>query len=89
MKRFYSYEEELIEALKDQKEALAYLNEALTDEDPRIFLLALKDVVQAHGMLELAEQIDLSKKSDPKLTSIVSILNAVGMTLAVQPIKRG
>ncbi len=39
-----SYEEHLFERLKNPKEAAAYLNAALEDEDPRVFLVALKDV---------------------------------------------
>ena len=32
--------------LQDPKEAQAYLNAALMDEDPRVFLLALKNVLE-------------------------------------------
>ena len=32
------------------QEALAYLNAALQDEDPQIFLLALKDVLKAQDI---------------------------------------
>jgi DNA-binding phage protein len=35
------------EKLKDAQYATAYLNVALTDEDPRVFLLALKNVCEA------------------------------------------
>ncbi len=97
-KRLRNYQEDLIESLKDPKEAQAYLNEALMDEDQSIFLLALKNVLQAQGtgMSELSERAQLnreslyrtlSKRGNPKLTSIVSVLNALGMTLAVQPFK--
>ncbi len=41
------YQEELIESLQDFDEAVAYLNEALADEDPRVFLMALKNVLEA------------------------------------------
>lgn len=43
------YEESLYEALKDHGEALAYLNAALQDEDQRVFVLALKDVLTAQN----------------------------------------
>ena len=46
MKRKHrNYEESLITALKDHQEAIAYLNVARQDKDPRVFLLPLKDVL--------------------------------------------
>ena len=95
-KRLIDYQEKLLEALQDPKEARAYLNAALMDEDPRVFLLALKNVLQAQGgdMSNLARKANLnrenlyrilSKKGNPKLTSIIAVLNVVGFSLAVQP----
>lgn len=46
-----NYEDSLIEALKDSEKAIAYLNAALMDEDQRVFLLALKDVLKVHPTL--------------------------------------
>ena len=45
----HSYKEHLFERLQDADEAAAYLNAALEDEDPRVFLLALRDVTDASG----------------------------------------
>lgn len=45
MKRqFKDYQEQLIQDLRDPELASAYLNEALKDEDPRMLLLALKNI---------------------------------------------
>lgn len=100
MKRqFRDYQEKLIQDLQDPKLASAYLNEALKDEDPRIFLLALKNVCEAQGeeMTDLARRTKLSrenlyrilsKKGNPKLNNIISLLNAVGFQLSVFPHKR-
>ena len=50
-KRVYrDYQEDLIERLKDPVEALSYLRAALADEDERIFLYALKDVLESKGL---------------------------------------
>ena len=50
MKRiFRDYQEKLLQDLQDTELAMAYLNAALMDEDPRVFLLALKNVVEAQG----------------------------------------
>lgn len=98
-RKFRDYQEKLLQDLQDPELATEYLNIALMDEDPRIFLLALKNVCEAQGeeMTELARKTDLSrenlyrilsKKGNPKLTSIVSLLNAVGFSLAVQPTKK-
>lgn len=96
---FRDYQEKLIHDLQDADLASAYLNEALLDEDPRIFLLALKNVYEAQGeeMTQLAQKTKLSreniyrilsKKGNPKLTSIVALLNAAGFSLAVQPYRK-
>lgn len=95
-RRFRNYQEKLLEDLQNPELAKAYLNVALMDEDPRVFLLALKDVYEAQGgaMTDLAEKTNisrenlyriLSKKGNPKLTNIIALLNAVGFQLSVLP----
>src|SRR5258708_22464068 len=44
-----SYRESLLESLKNPDDAAHYLNACLEDEDPRVFLLALRDVADACG----------------------------------------
>jgi hypothetical protein len=63
-KRFKNYQEELIKSLQDPEEALAYLNAAFTDEDPRIFLLAIKNVLEAQNCstIDLTNVIKLPYK---------------------------
>jgi DNA-binding phage protein len=47
-KRTYrDFQEFLLENLQDPGEAAAYLQAAFTDEDERVFLLALRDVLEA------------------------------------------
>ena len=41
------YRDSLLKALKTPDEAARYLNASLEDEDPRVFLLALRDVAAA------------------------------------------
>lgn len=94
MARNRSYKEDLLKSLQDPEEAREYLNAALEDENPEVFLLALKDVVEANtSMSELARSIDrnreslyktLSEKGNPQLSSIRSILNQIGFKLAVE-----
>lgn len=100
MKReFRDYQDKLIQDLQDPELASAYLNEALKDEDPRIFLLALKNVCEAQGeaMADLARRTKisrenlyriLSKRGNPKLNNVVSLLSAVGFQLSVSPYRK-
>ena len=64
-KRFIDYQEELIDSLQDPKEARAYLNAALDDDDPHVFLLALKNVLEAQNgtMATLAKKSQLNRES--------------------------
>jgi probable addiction module antidote protein len=98
-KRLLDYQEKLIQDLQDSDEAQAYLNAALLDEDPRIFLLALRNVIEAReiDISGIAKKTKLnrenlyrmlSKKGNPKLTSIIPVLNSLGLQLTVQPYKR-
>lgn len=100
MKRQHQdFQEYLLNLLQDPKEALAYLNEALKDQDQRVFLLALKEVLEAQNgdMSALAREAELnrenlyrmlSSKGNPKLTSLRSILHVLGLELAIQPYKK-
>lgn len=47
--RFRPYEESLQEALRDPREAAEYLNACLRDGSPEVFVLALRQVIEALG----------------------------------------
>ena len=49
MPRNALYDDLLMEMLKDEERALAYLNAALDEQDPRVFLIALRNVMRAQG----------------------------------------
>ncbi|HXW86342.1 MAG TPA: transcriptional regulator [Candidatus Bathyarchaeia archaeon] len=89
----------LLEELQDPEFVLTYLNESLTDEDERVFLLALKDVVEARGedISSIAKKANLSHQEihrmlsaeeDPRLTSVRSLLHALNLELAIQSVKK-
>ncbi len=97
-KRFEDYQEWLISRLQNEEYAMAYLNEALQDEDPRLFLLALKNVIEAQKIAKakLAKKSKitrtstyriLSKTGNPKWTNIRSLLDAAGLHLSVHSSK--
>ncbi|MGH7181537.1 MAG: DNA-binding protein [Nitrospiraceae bacterium] len=56
MKKSKTYRPDLIESLRDAGEAEEYLNAVLEEDDPELFLLALRNVAEAKGGLaQLAE----------------------------------
>ena len=93
-KRSASYQDYLIESLKNPKEAAAYLDAALEEADPELFLLALRNVAEAQGgLLKLSKKTKLnranlyrmlSRKGNPALFSLESLLEAFGLRLAVE-----
>jgi probable addiction module antidote protein len=97
-KKTTTYQEDLIEALKDSREAAAYLNSAMEEGDRELFLLALRNVAEAHGgMAAVSAKAKLnreslyrmlSKKGNPEIKSILSLLNSVGLRLTVEPKSR-
>ena len=48
MKQQTDYQKDLIEALQDLQETAAYLNTAIAEGDRETFLLALRNVAEAH-----------------------------------------
>jgi len=95
MKKFRNYKEHLFKRLKDPKAAAAYLNAALEDEDPKVFLIALKDITDANGgVAKLAKETDLNRESlyrtlsqrgNPRLHSLVAILQACHLDISIRP----
>jgi probable addiction module antidote protein len=94
MPKTSSYQKDLIESLKEPCEAAAYLNAAIEDGDRSVFLLALRNVAEAHGgMASLAEKTHLSreslyrmlsKKGNPEIKSLYTLLHAMGLRLAIE-----
>jgi len=80
-----SYKEDLLKALTDPLEAREYLNAALEDEDPDVFMLAVQDVFEANQNLISSAKISSSDcKNDSQLNSIRNILKQIGFKLAVE-----
>jgi probable addiction module antidote protein len=88
------YRESLLGSLRNPDQAAHYLNACLEDEDGRVFLLALRDVADAHGgirALSRDTQLNreslyrmLSKSGNPSLDSLTAVLNACRLRLAVR-----
>lgn len=93
MKMSNAYQTDLIESLRNAREAEQYLNAALEEDDPKMFLLALRNVAEAQGgVASLAEKTKLNRESlyrmlsergNPEFRSLDALLRALGFRLAV------
>jgi probable addiction module antidote protein len=92
--RGVEYKMILARELRDPELAAGYLTEAFA-EGEEVFLLALKDVVEARGgMRVLAERTRLnreglydmlSRRGNPRLSSLVNILAGLGLGVRFAP----
>jgi len=91
-----SHDEAMIRRLrKDPEFAAEYLKAALEDEDePRVLLIALRHVAQAHGIAKVAKAAGiereslyraLSKRGNPRLSTLVAVAKPLGLRLIVEP----
>ena len=95
MAKTESYKKQLLKSLKDPEAAAHYLNACLEDEDPEVFLLALRDVAEARGgMRVVAGRARLnrehlyrmmSKSGNPALRSLDSVVASLGLRISIQP----
>jgi probable addiction module antidote protein len=98
MPRSASYDDLLKDMLKDEERALAYLNAALDEQDPRIFLIALRNVTLAQGGIATVAARSglnreslyraLSEKGNPSVQTLAAVLEALGARLGVAGIRR-
>jgi probable addiction module antidote protein len=89
-----SYKEILQRKLDDPETAAEYLT-ACYEEGPEVFLIGLRDVVEAQGGVARAAKLSklnreslyrvVSRKGNPRLSSLASILSALGLKLAFEP----
>ncbi len=98
LKNTRSYDEWLIERLKDPEEARGYLEASLEeyekDGDTMALLLAMRDVAQAQdGIGQLAKRTNVSRKHlydilaskhQPRLDHLLSILSGLGFRVRLE-----
>ena len=87
------YETGLRASLSDPDEAAAYLNAALEENDQEVFLLALRDIAEARGFTQIAQNAVLNRENlyrmlsasgNPQLSSLNALLRSVGLRLSVE-----
>jgi probable addiction module antidote protein len=83
-------------AFLDSEEAIAaYINAALEEDDPDVFLMALANVVKARGMAQVAVDAGLGRESlykaltpgaKPRYDTIMKLTKALGIRLNTSPV---
>lgn len=89
-----SHRERLVEELRaDPALAAEYLNAAAEDDDPRVYLAALRTVAEAQGMAKVARAAGVPRESlyralsaggNPRFSTLHAILKAAGLKMGVQ-----
>ncbi len=79
----------------DNEEVIAeYLNAALEDKNPDMFLVAISDVAKARGMAQLAKDTGLGRESlykalapgaKPRYDTVLKLIRALGVELHAAP----
>ena len=91
-----SHDEVMVRRLRrDPKFAAEYLKAALEDDDdPRVLLIALRHLAQAQGVTRVAKAAGIERESlyrtlsvrgNPRLSTLIAVLHALGLKLSVQP----
>lgn len=96
--RTRSYDVFLRKELRDSEFAAEYLTAAVQDASLEGFLIALKNVAEAHGGVGTIAKLTklnrqgmykmFSERGNPTVSSLVSVLNAIGLDLSFQPQQR-
>lgn len=90
-RQYRDFSEILKEKLKNPELAIAYLNEALANEDKKVFLLALKDVIEARGDIsDFAQAANMprqniyrmfSRTGNPTFNNLSAVFDAMGVQM--------
>ena len=82
------------EFLDDDEARIEYLKAALAENDPEFFAKAVGNVARAMGMTTIAREARLGRPSlykslsgerDPRLGTVMRVLDALGIRLTVAP----
>ena len=94
--RDVSFDDYMVQSMKDPAQAAAYIEAVIDLEDPAALLVALRHVAKAHGMTEVARRADVGDKNlfkalsatgNPTLATVHKVLAAVGLRLSVEPLR--
>ena len=93
-----SHDEAIIRRLrKDPEFAAEYVKAALEDtEEPLVLLFALRHLAQARGIAKVAKAAGiereslyraLSRRGNPRLSTLVAVTKAIGLKLTVEAVR--
>ena len=93
------YKPGLLKRLKDPDYAVGYLADVLESESQEAFLLAIRNVLDAReaNVTKIAKKAGitrqtiyhaLSKKGDPRLSTLSQILKTIGITISFEAERR-
>jgi probable addiction module antidote protein len=91
-----SHEDAIVRELRDDPQfAAEYLRAAMEDSDePKVLLIALRQLAKAHGVAKVAKKARIERESlyralspngNPRFSTIVAITRALGLSLTVEP----
>lgn len=90
-----NYDAFLLEELRDPELAAEYLTAAIEEGSTELFLIALRNVAEAHGgVSQIAEAAHLNRQTmyrtlsaegNPTLSTLMTILRVVGLHLSFSP----
>ncbi len=97
-KPYRDHDKDFVSRLKEPEFAYEYLKAALEESDlPEVFMDALSHVAKAKGIRQISTRTKLnrenlykllSKGGNPTLSSLYSILDALGLKLSLEPKKK-
>ena len=76
--------------LKSEEDMAAYLEAALEEGDPALFVAALGDIARAKGMTEIARKTGLGRESlykalspdgNPEFATVLKVVHSLGLKL--------
>lgn len=82
------------EVLDDDTVIIEYLQAALEEDDPELFVKAVGNVARALGMTAVSQETELGRTSlykalsgerDPRIGTVMKVLGALGVRLTVAP----
>ena len=87
---------DVAECLEDEETIAEYLNMALEDPNPEMFLMAVRNIARARGMTQLARDTGLGRESlykalsegaKPRYDTMLKVVRALGVKLHAEPLQ--
>ncbi len=95
MATIQTYPWDAVDHLETKEDIAAYLEAALEDGDPSLVIAVLGDIARSQGMRNIAKETglgsensfkDLLREGNPEFTTVIKILQALGLRIQIVPI---